>query len=115
MEAIGFKKRLEEAKKNKEIIKLIFQYPSSDRAIIRNGYVININEDSFDFHDRFDGVPWGGGVVVVAGGVVVVAVAGAGVGVVVVVVASATGLAGAGGGLVFAADALFTFSYLAKA
>ena len=56
MEAIGFKRRLEEAKKNKEIIKLIFQYPSSDRAIIRNGYVININEDSFDFEDRFDGI-----------------------------------------------------------
>ncbi len=51
-------------------------------------------------------------VVVLAAGEV--AVAGAGVGV-VVVVASATGVVAGAGGVVFAADALFTFSYLAKA
>lgn len=55
MEAIGFKKRLEEAKKDSQKLKLIFQYPGTDRAIIKKGVVLSVNEDSFDFKDIYDG------------------------------------------------------------
>jgi len=55
MEAIGFKKRLEEAKEKKERVKLIFQYPASDRAIIKSGFVIDCYDDCFWFNEKFDG------------------------------------------------------------
>ena len=42
MEAIGFKKRLEDAKNNSQYVKLVFQYPASDRAIIKRGFVKSI-------------------------------------------------------------------------
>lgn len=56
MEASGFKKRLQHALDNSEHIKLIFQYPGKDKAIIRKGVVISIFDDSFDFKDRYDGI-----------------------------------------------------------
>lgn len=51
----GFKRRLEEAKTNLEYIKIIFQYPASDRAIIKRGFVLEIYDDSFDFDEKIDG------------------------------------------------------------
>ena len=56
MEATGFKKRLEEAKRNSENIKLLFQYPATEKVIVKKGKVLSVNEDSFDFLDRFDGI-----------------------------------------------------------
>lgn len=56
MEANGFKRRLIEAKDNNQFLKLIFQYPASDRAIIKRGFVVECYEDSFDFEEKFDGV-----------------------------------------------------------
>ena len=56
MEAIGWKKRLQYAKNNSEYIKIIFQYPNKDKAIIRKGIVIDIFDDCFSFKDRFDGL-----------------------------------------------------------
>ena len=55
MEANGFKQRLNEALDNSEKIKIIFQYPSSIKAVIRKGNVIKVNDDSFNFRDRYDG------------------------------------------------------------
>ncbi len=55
MEAIGFKKRLKEAKNSSQKLKLIFQYPGTTKAIIKKGGVLSVNEDSFDFQDIYDG------------------------------------------------------------
>jgi len=55
MEAEGFKKRIERAFNNSEFIKIIFQYPSSDRAVIKRGKVIKVFNDSFDFAEVIDG------------------------------------------------------------
>ena len=55
MEASGFKNRLKEAKNNSEKLKLIFQFPGTPRAIIKKGNVLAVNDDSFDFQDRYDG------------------------------------------------------------
>ena len=55
MEASGFKRRLEEAKINSEFIKIIFQYPASDRAIIKSGKVISVDNDSFTLDEIKDG------------------------------------------------------------
>ena len=55
MEANGKKIRLEEAKEKKEKVKLIFQYPSSDRAVIKSGFVICCYDDSFSFEEIYDG------------------------------------------------------------
>ena len=55
MEAMGKKRRLEEAKEKKERVKLIFQYPSSDRAVIKSGYVNWCYDDSFSFDEIYDG------------------------------------------------------------
>jgi len=56
MEANGFKKRLELAKLNSEYIKLLFQYPASDRTIVKRGYVQSVSDDSFDFNEKIDGL-----------------------------------------------------------
>ncbi|MHA2019044.1 MAG: hypothetical protein ACTSXY_12320 [Promethearchaeota archaeon] len=48
-------KRLETAMENSEKIKLIFQYPASDRAIIKSGFVIECFKDCFWFDEKFDG------------------------------------------------------------
>jgi len=55
MEAKGFKQRLKEAKINSEKIKIFFLYPSSAKPIVKKGVVLSVNEDSFDFQDRYDG------------------------------------------------------------
>jgi hypothetical protein len=55
MEAIGKKKRLESAKESGEKVKLIFQYPSRDRAIIKSGYVKEVYKDSFSLDEIYDG------------------------------------------------------------
>lgn len=55
MEATGFKRRLEEAKLNSEFIKIVFQYPASDRAIIKSGKVLSVDVDSFTLDEVRDG------------------------------------------------------------
>ena len=55
MEANVFKARIKEAYENKEKIKIIFQYPSSDRAIIKRGFVVKIFENGFNFDEIIDG------------------------------------------------------------
>ena len=55
MEATGFKKRLSEALEQNSKVKLIFQYPASDRAIIKSGEVISVDEDSFTLNEIYDG------------------------------------------------------------
>ena len=55
MEALGFKRRLMEAKTKKEFLKIIFQYPASERAIVKRGYVVTVSEDGFDFKEIIDG------------------------------------------------------------
>lgn len=55
MEANGKQQRLNEAKQINEFLKLIFQYPSSDHAVIKRGYVLDTHSDSFDFDEIYDG------------------------------------------------------------
>ena len=55
MEASGKKKRLEEAQKNSEKIKLIFQYPAANHAVIKSGNVIECYDDCFWFDEIIDG------------------------------------------------------------
>lgn len=50
------KKRLEKAFSLKEFIKIIFQYPSSDRAVVKRGIVVSIGEDGFEFEEIRDGL-----------------------------------------------------------
>ena len=54
-EASGFQRRLKEAKENNSKVKLIFQYPASDRAIIKSGDIISVDDDSFTIAEIFDG------------------------------------------------------------
>jgi len=49
------KRRLKEAKEKKSFIKIIFQYPSSNRAVIKRGKVKEVFDDSFDFDEIYDG------------------------------------------------------------
>jgi hypothetical protein len=51
----GFRQRLKEAKNSSEKIKIVFQYPNSQRLTVRKGVVVSVDEKSFDFKDRFDG------------------------------------------------------------
>jgi len=55
MEANGFKARIQKAYDYKEIIKIIFQYPASNRAIIKTGLVLQVYNDSFEFEEIKDG------------------------------------------------------------
>ena len=55
MEATGFKKRLSDAKENNSKVKLIFQYPASDRAIIKSGDILSVDDDSFTIEETYDG------------------------------------------------------------
>jgi len=52
-EANGFKKRLEEVKKESQRVKLMFQYPG--RAIKKSGYVVSVEDDCFTLNDIYDG------------------------------------------------------------
>lgn len=56
MEANGFKKRIEEAYETKQILKIIFQYPASDRAIIKRGIITEIFDNSFEMEEIKDGL-----------------------------------------------------------
>jgi len=55
MVANGFEARLKEAKNKKEFLKIIFQYPSSERAVVKRGKVIECFNDSFNFQEIIDG------------------------------------------------------------
>lgn len=55
MEANGFKRRIIEAYKTKQFLKIIFQYPSSNRAIIKRGIVLEVYKDCFDLEEIIDG------------------------------------------------------------
>jgi len=51
----GMKKRLEESKKKKEFLKLIFKYPNFSKPTLKSGYVIECYDDCFWFDERLDG------------------------------------------------------------
>lgn len=51
----GKRRRLEEAKNKGEFIKLIFNYPHSQRATVKSGHVKSTYDDSFDFDEIFEG------------------------------------------------------------
>lgn len=51
----GFKERLKEALKKREFLKLIFQYPASQRAIVKRGYVEKCYDKSFSLIEVRDG------------------------------------------------------------
>lgn len=50
------KQRLEKAKRNKEKIKLLFEFPNSKSVKVRRGYVKNISETSFELQEDKDGL-----------------------------------------------------------
>ena len=56
MEATGKMMRLKLAHDNSETIKIIFQYPSSPRAVIKSGKVLAVHIDSFDMQEVYDGL-----------------------------------------------------------
>ena len=56
MEANVFMKRVEKAFSLKEFIKIIFQYPSRDRAIVKRGIVVSVGNDGFEFEEIQDGL-----------------------------------------------------------
>ncbi len=55
MEANIFRKRIEKAFLLKEFIKIIFQYPSSDRAIVKRGIVLSVGDNGFELEEIRDG------------------------------------------------------------
>lgn len=58
-EANGKMQRLKEAKKKDEFLKLIFQYPATDRATIKSGKVLEVFDDCFVFDEVRDGkITW---------------------------------------------------------
>ena len=56
MEANVFKKRIEKAFSDREFIKIIFQYPSRDRAVIKRGIIVSVGDSGFEFEEIFDGL-----------------------------------------------------------
>ena len=50
------RKRLEEAMKNDEKLKLIFQYPGTNRATVKSGFVKETEFDGFVFDEIYDGI-----------------------------------------------------------
>ena len=50
----GFQKRIKEAFKNKKFLKLLFSYPGN-KLIVKQGHVLDVHNDSFDFKDIKDG------------------------------------------------------------
>jgi len=50
------KTRLEKAMKNKEKVKILFEYPNSKSVKVRRGFVKSINKTSFDFEEEKDGL-----------------------------------------------------------
>lgn len=55
MEANVFKTRLMEAKKDLEYVKILFQYPASNHAVVKRGYVIDCGDNGFIFLEDRDG------------------------------------------------------------
>lgn len=55
MESV-FKTKIAKAYETKEFIKLIFQYPGSDRAIVKRGIVISVADDGFELEEIRDGL-----------------------------------------------------------
>ena len=55
MESI-WKEKLIEFKNTNSFIEVTFIYPSSTKVAKRNGYVIKVYGDGFEFDDRFDGL-----------------------------------------------------------
>lgn len=51
----GFKERLLKAKKKKELLKLIFQYPASKNAVVKRGVVLECFDKEFNFDEKYDG------------------------------------------------------------
>ena len=51
-----FVKRIQKAYSNREVIKIIFQYPASARAIIKKGIVTDISDNGFELEEVFDGL-----------------------------------------------------------
>lgn len=55
MESV-WKNKLTKAKKNSQFLKILFQYPSSDRVVVKRGYVSAVFDDGFEFEEKFDGL-----------------------------------------------------------
>jgi len=53
---IRMKNRLEKAMKEKEKIKLLFEYPNTKSVKVRRGYVKEVGDKSFDFQEDKDGL-----------------------------------------------------------
>lgn len=51
-----FKQRIEKAFKEKEFLKIIFQYPASSRAVVKRGIVTDVGDNGFDFEEIKDGL-----------------------------------------------------------
>lgn len=51
-----FEKRIRTAFSLREFIKIIFQYPSRDRAIIKRGIVVSVGDGGFEFEEIKDGL-----------------------------------------------------------
>lgn len=51
----GIKNRLKEAYENRQKIQIIFKYPEFTRRTIKSGFVVRVDEDSFDFDELLDG------------------------------------------------------------
>lgn len=49
------KERLEQAKREKKRVKLVFEYPNSNSAKVRRGIVKQCRTDDFDFEEDKDG------------------------------------------------------------
>ena len=49
------KERIAEAKKKKEFIKIIFQYPASLKMIVKRGKVLQVMDNGFLFDEMYDG------------------------------------------------------------
>lgn len=50
-----FKKRIEQAYKDREFLKLLFRFPDSQKTTIKKGIVIGVGDDGFEFEEIYDG------------------------------------------------------------
>lgn len=54
MEAM--KQRINQAFLDKEVIKIIFQYPASVKAVVKRGVVVSVFDDGFELEEIYDGL-----------------------------------------------------------
>jgi hypothetical protein len=54
MEAM--KQRINQAFLDKEVIKIIFQYPASTKAVVKRGVVVSVFDDGFELEEIYDGL-----------------------------------------------------------